>query len=206
MLPSPEEVDEIGRRDAAQRPPVLLLHGFSLGAELSWVAPGTLDSLATRYTVTEHQLGSIGIPPLAVVEEAGHLARPAAVERMAGVLPGLEVVVVPGAHHLSTTGTLCSSRRYAASRIPADRSSPELPGAQPPGDHPEALPSLLSQGSFSGSRAVRVRSLPERAEPIILFVEDAVAGRPVPHHRPGLPCTRPGRRRALDLRPSGGDR
>jgi pimeloyl-ACP methyl ester carboxylesterase len=31
-------------------PPVLLLHGSSLGAELIWVAPGTLDSLATRYT------------------------------------------------------------------------------------------------------------------------------------------------------------
>jgi pimeloyl-ACP methyl ester carboxylesterase len=32
-------------------PAVLLLHGFSVDAESSWVAPGILDSLATRYTV-----------------------------------------------------------------------------------------------------------------------------------------------------------
>lgn len=32
-------------------PPVLLVHGFAVTIELSWVGPGILDSLATRYTV-----------------------------------------------------------------------------------------------------------------------------------------------------------
>jgi 3-oxoadipate enol-lactonase len=73
----------------------------------------------TLRTVTEHQLSSIGIPVLAIVGETDHLARPAAVERMAGVLPGLEVVVVPGAHHLSTMAHplfLQTVRRFLDSR------------------------------------------------------------------------------------------
>src|SRR6266545_730141 len=31
--------------------PVLLVHGFGVGAELNWVAPGVLDSLAARFRV-----------------------------------------------------------------------------------------------------------------------------------------------------------
>lgn len=52
--------------------------------------------------ITEQQLRSVTIPVLAVVGEGDEWAR-AEVERMAGVMKRLEVTVVPGANHLSTT-------------------------------------------------------------------------------------------------------
>lgn len=52
--------------------------------------------------VSEQQLRSVTIPMLAVVGEGDEWAR-AEVERMAGLLTRLQVTIVPGANHLSTT-------------------------------------------------------------------------------------------------------
>lgn len=41
-------------------PPVVLVHGFMVSTELNWVAPGILDSLATRYTVVALDLRGHG--------------------------------------------------------------------------------------------------------------------------------------------------
>lgn len=41
-------------------PPVVLVHGFMVNAELNWVVPGILDSLASRYTVVALDLRGHG--------------------------------------------------------------------------------------------------------------------------------------------------
>lgn len=41
-------------------PPVVLVHGFMVSTEVNWVAPGILDSLATRYTVVALDLRGHG--------------------------------------------------------------------------------------------------------------------------------------------------
>jgi pimeloyl-ACP methyl ester carboxylesterase len=41
-------------------PPVLLVHGFAVSAELNWVGPGIVDSLAARYTVIAPDLRGHG--------------------------------------------------------------------------------------------------------------------------------------------------
>ncbi len=42
-------------------PPVVLVHGFMVSTALNWVGPGTLDSLATRYTVVALDLRGHGV-------------------------------------------------------------------------------------------------------------------------------------------------
>jgi len=100
--------------------PVVLIHGFSASIQMNWGAPPTEQAIEAankifmngndplalaaaarglRLSVSESQLRANKVPVLALIGEVDPLKE--GVDRMDGVLPGLQVVVIPRATHIT---------------------------------------------------------------------------------------------------------